>query len=491
MDPGTQAAQAARAGDLPAVDCPSPGPRSDAPETAGTLVGLGEALVRTVRHFWPELPRWLEELPDTRFQPMITYDRRFLAWWGLALFVFKLGSRRQLDFDLRDLSTQVLPNLNRLAGTEQESLPVDGTLDHFLGHLGWSPLADLRTRMTRRLIRMKALDDARLEGHFVVAVDGTGWMCFRTRHCDRCLTQKHGDRVVYLHLLLEAKLLGPSGVALSIGTEFIENVEGRNAVALPDTEQAKQDCELMALERLAPVLKADFPQLPLCLTSDSLYACGRALVIARANHWRFVFTFKEGRLPKVWEEFERLRDLSPENTLRLSLPEGTLQLYRWVNAMSYEDSDRRLHTFNALECVETAKGVTTRFAWLTDFPLGPTTVAAIATKGGRARSRIENEGFNIQKNSLFDLEHPYSMNLERLKAYYLLLQIAHLILQLLEKGSLLRRLAGLARQSVIALFGSLKNIARRLLEAFRYLPLPDKAYDLAAAAALQIRLSPC
>lgn len=408
-------------------------------------------------------------------------------WWGLSLFLFKLGSRRQLDFDLRDLSTQVLPNLNRLAGTQQESLPVDGTLDHFVGHLGWSPVAGLRAQMIRRLIRMKALDDARLQGHFVVAVDGSGWMSFRTRHCDRCLVQKHGDTFRYLHLILEAKLLGPAGLALSIGTEFIENAQGRDATPIPDTEEAKQDCELMALERLAPVLKAQFPQLSLCLTSDSLYACGRALTLARNNDWRFVFTFKEGRLPKVWEEFERLRDLSPENTLRLTLPDGTLQIYRWVNAMSYEDSDHRPQAFNALECTETAKGVTTRFAWLTDFPLGPTQVAAVATKGGRARSRIENEGFNVQKNSLFDLEHPYSMDLEKQKAYYLLLQIAHIILQLLEKGCLLRRRVCQGGKSVVDLFGSLKNIARRLLEAFRYTWLPDEAFDPVAAAGIQIR----
>lgn len=412
-----------------------------------------------------------------------------MTWWGLALFMLKLGYRRQLNFDLRDLSTQVLPNLNRLAGTQQESLPVDGTLDHFLGHLGSSPLAELRAELIRRLIRMKALDEARLQGHFVVAVDGSGWMRFRTRHCGRCLVQKHGDTVVYLHLILEAKLLGPAGLALSVGTEFIENTQERDAAPIPDTEEAKQDCELMALERLAPVLKAQFPQLSLCLTSDSLYACGRALTLARSNDWRFVLTFKQGRLPSVWEEFERLRNLSPENTLRLTLPDGTLQVYRWVNAMSYEDSDHRTHAFNALECVETAKGVTTRFAWLTDFPLGPTTVAAVATKGGRARWRIENEGFNVQKNSLFDLEHPYSMTLEKQKAYYLLLQIAHIILQLLEKGSLLRRLVRQAGKSAVDLFGSLKNIARRLLEAFRYARLPDETFDPVAAAALQIRFA--
>ena len=49
----------------------------------------------------------------------------------------------------------------------------------------------------------------------------------------------------------------------------------------------------------------------------------------------------------------------------------------------------------------------------------------------------------------------------RWPAYYFLLQIAHLLLQLLEKGSLLRQLAkDQGKRTAVELFGSLKNIAR-------------------------------
>ena len=415
------------------------------------------------------------------------YHRRFLFWWGLMLFLVQLRSRRQLDFNLRHAGAPMLANLNRLANVQQESLPVDGTLDHFLGHVGSSPLADLRGQMVRRLIRMKALDDARLMGYFVVAVDGTGWLAFHKRHCDRCLTQKHAETTVYLHYLLEAKLVGPAGTALSIGTEFVENAPDRPA-SVKD-EEAKQDCELMALERLAPALRKSFPQLPLCLTSDSLYACGRSLTLAKNHNFRFCFTFKEGRLPALWKEFQSLLELSPQNCLRLTLPDGTTQIYRWVSGLPYQDSQGRSYTLNAFECLETRNGVTTRYAWITDFPVSATTVVALSTKGGRARSVIENQGFNVQKNSDLNLEHPYSMDLEKMKAYYFLLQIAHLIFQLLEVGSLLRTVAGKAGKSPREFFGSLRNIARRILEAFRYFHLPDDAFDLMASSSIQIRLT--
>lgn len=90
---------------------------------------------------------------------MVTYSHRFLVWWGLLLFLCKLGRVRQLDYQLRDDETFVLANVNALAHAHQESLPVCGTLSHFLGHVGSAALGDLRTRMVRQLIRNKVFDN--------------------------------------------------------------------------------------------------------------------------------------------------------------------------------------------------------------------------------------------------------------------------------------------------------------------------------------------
>ena len=100
----------------------------------------------------------------------------------------------------------------------------------------------------------------------------------------------------------------------------------------------------------------------------------------------------------------------------------------------------------------------------------------MATEGGRQRWCIENQGFNVQKNSGLNLEHAYSEG-EHWAVYYYLLQIAHMLLQLLEKGSLLRQLAQeQGKSSAVALFGSLKNMAERLLESLRNLVWPEEAY---------------
>ena len=51
--------------------------------------------------------------------------------------------------------------------------------------------------------------------------------------------------------------------------------------------------------------------------------------------------------------------------------------------------------------------------------------------------RTPNEGFNIQKNGGYNMEHPYTEDDNGAKCFYLLMQIAHIINQLIEKGSLL------------------------------------------------------
>ncbi|MBV8399912.1 MAG: hypothetical protein JOZ17_14420, partial [Acetobacteraceae bacterium] len=51
---------------------------------------------------------------------------------------------------------------------------------------------------------------------------------FNQRHCPHCLTQQHGEQTTYLHQVLEAKLLGPGGMVLSIATEFIDNRDAQD-----------------------------------------------------------------------------------------------------------------------------------------------------------------------------------------------------------------------------------------------------------------------
>lgn len=55
-------------------------------------------------------------------------------------------------------------------------------------------------------------------------------------------------------------------------------------------------------------------------------------------------------------------------------------------------------------------------------------------KTGRKRCKIENEGFNTQKNHGYEIHHLKSRNVNAMKNHYLLIQIAHIIRQIYDKG---------------------------------------------------------
>jgi len=428
---------------------------------------LPALLARTVHHFFPDFNSWLDQLPDPRREEMIVYPARFLAWWGIGLYLFRLGSRRQLDFDL-SADSRALENFNRLAGTALATRPVHDTLDYFLGRSGPAGLTRLRRQMIVRLIRMKVFEETRIQGRLAVVIDGTGHLVFHKKHCEHCLVQRHETTTVYLHQVLEAKLLGPAGLTLSMASAFIENEQPEQVRTL---EQIKQDCELKAFDRLAASLKAEFPQTRLCIGGDNLFCCGRVLQVCKDKGWSYLLVFKPGGTPALYAEFEQLLALCPDNRLEREA-DGVRRTYRWVVGLVYEDSEGRKWELNALLCKEIANGVETTYAWLTDLKLTATTVEEVA-QGGRNRWRIENEGFNTQKNTQLNLEHVYSIGPEKLKSYYLLLQIAHILIQLLERGSLLVQLAQQYGKTVRQWFGSMKNLVRRLLEGMRYGEMPE------------------
>jgi hypothetical protein len=342
--------------------------------------------------------------------------------------------------------------------------------------------------MIQRLIRMKALDEARLEGRFVVLIDGSGYLVFRGRHCDHCLTQQHGETTLYMHQVLEAKVLGPAGTVFSIATEFIDNRDVPSAPTDASQQRVKQDCELKALRRLLAGLRTKFPQLRICLSGDGLYACGEGFQVAKDYRADYIYTFQPGRLPAVWNDFQGLLRLCPDQRLEWTTPQGVRQVYRWVNGLRYTDSDGREWTFDAIHCTETKpKGEEVEWSWVTSLKVSRATVVDVATRGGRVRWRAENEGFNTQKNSGLNLEHAYSHRCWA--AYYFLLQVAHLLLQLVEKGNLLLHLAQeQGKRAAVELYGSLRNMAQRLLDSLRYQHWPDEAFDRTAAGTIQIRL---
>jgi hypothetical protein len=371
------------------------------------------------------------------------------------MFLFHLKARRQIGLLLRNGPS--VHKFQALFGVER--FPHGDTLEATFSNLETDQIQTVVTGMTETLIRKKVLYSYRLLGiYFIVAIDGTGTISFSRRHCPHCLTRTRDGKTLYYHPVLEAKLITSNGFAFSLMTEFIEN---------PKDKATKQDCELKAFYRLAERLKTRFLRLPILLSMDGLFAGGPTFDLCRRYGWKFMIVLKDDDLASVNEELDALSKLQPENRLvwRTGKEAQIKQVFRWVDDIAYVDSLKKEHTVSAIECLETkpdqeGQKKTTKFKWVTNCHISCKNVITLSNDGGRMRWKIENEGFNVQKKGGYELEHAYTNNPNSAKVFYLLLQIAHLLAQLLYKANLLK-------SDFPNGFGSAKNLAFRLLEAWR------------------------
>jgi hypothetical protein len=437
---------------------------------------LLRCLLCTVSHFFGGVKQIFKNIKDPRNPEKTVYPLPCLFFTGILMFLSGFGARRQIGHLLRnnDASSS---KFNALFNTEK--CPHGDTLNAVFMNLSTDEMQESITSLTETLIRKKILYRHRLfNRYFLIAVDGTGVLTFHERHCDHCLTKKKSDgRILYYHNVLEAKLITPDGSAFSLMTEFIEN---------PEENVSKQDCELKAFYRLADRLKKRFPGLPVCLCADGLFACGPVFELCEKNGWKYVITLKDRDLPGVNSESETLSRMETGNrlTFRTGKQAEIKQSFRWINNISYEDSYKNEHAVSVLECIETKPHKeelkTKKFKWITNHKIHTGNIIPLATEGGRLRWKIENEGFNAQKNGGFELEHAYSRNENAGKIFYYLLQIAHILFQLISKGSLFTKAFPKG-------VGSLKNIMFRMKEAWRNLRISSDEIRAMLSEKIQIR----
>lgn len=424
---------------------------------------------KTINHFFPKFIESLKKIPD--YRKGSRYELSEIIMGGITMYLLKEGSRNSFNNDRMDNNFR--KNYKTLFGME---LPHMDTVDDVFRVIRPEELEKFKVEMVRELIEKKVLHKGRLKGkYFLIAVDATGVMSFTKKHCDKCLTKisKNGKRS-WFHNVLEAKLVLPNGLAISLSSEWIEN---------ETIEYDKQDCEIKAFDRLAKKLKKYFPRLPICIAGDGLYPNQRFFKICEENRWEFIVTLKEGNLPSVWEEVKLLLPLERTNKLKVirikKKKEEETKIYRWINQIHYKD-----YKLNWLETIEKIKGDKKEkkniFVHISSLKINENSATEISF-AGRMRWKIENEGFNEQKNNGYELEHKYSeVSLMASKNYYQCLQIACIINQLLVIG---QKLKTYLKEKI-----TLKYLWKRLLAFLLYGEIDREKISRLLNKKIQIRL---
>ena len=380
---------------------------------------LLKELIKIINKYFPMLNKLLDDLTDKRHKSYITYSIRTLIL--TRIFALLCGITSMNEMNTKFNKDEAISNLSSICNKNLFEVPDWQTIQDVIEQLNIEEIRNIRKYMVKSLIRSKMFDKYRYNGAFQLLVDATGISSHDYNLNNNCIIKKSKNGIIkYYKQVLEAKIV-VGNIVISLDTEWIENADMK-------TEKKKQDCEINAFKRMAPRIKKEYPKLNFIITGDALYATAPMLDICKNNGWHYIFNLKKKRLKQVYEEFEA--DIKYIN-------EAKKDHYFLSCGIKYKN-----HIFNVIRYEEkqlsNGKEKLITFNYITDLKVNDYRIEDIVTMG-RRRWKIENEGFNEQKNGTFCISHLCSRNENALKIHYYFIQIAHIIRQLLDNGSIMLR----------------------------------------------------
>jgi hypothetical protein len=321
-----------------------------------------------------------------------------------AFAMFSLKAPSLLAFD----KERAEGNLHTIYGIER--VPCDTRMREILDPLSPKWLRPAFKSVFRQLQRGKALEAMTwLDGHYLLALDGTGYFSSKTIHCASCLRRVHRNgSMTYAHQMLGAAIIHPDQRAvIPLMPEPITNRDGMD----------KNDCERNAAKRFVAKLRQDHPHLKFIVTEDSLSANAPHVETLHAHDLRYILGVKEGDHSYLFQQVE-----TAEQAGRVTYYERhdraakVVHRFRFINQVPLNASNAAVQV-NFIEYWEIGQNKVQHFSWVTDIRVSQRNVYQLM-RGGRARWKIENETFNTLKNQGYNFEHNYGHGTQNLSVVF-------------------------------------------------------------------------
>jgi len=378
----------------------------------------------------PVILKRLAKIADPRNPRKIKHKLTVLMVYGILTFVYQMASRREANSEMT--RPMFVENL-MLLFPGLESIPHHDTLMRLLCRIDVNQIESANLDLVKNLIRKKKFKRYLVDQYYPVAIDGTQKLVRDTLWSEECLERKvkegEGTAKQYYVYVLEANLVFSNGMNIPLMSEFLSYTDG-------DISRNKQDCELEAFKRLAKRLKAEFPCLRIMVLADGLYPNGPVMNdICRKYGWQFMIVLQDKSLPSVWEEYDGLKGLQPDNKLKMNWG-NRRQQFQWVNNIYYYygPNGRKKLTLHLVTCEESWEELdkhsnevitkTSRHAWISSEPLDKGNIHKRCNLGARHRWGIESS-ILVEKRQGYQYEHCFSYDWHVMKGYHYLMRLGH------------------------------------------------------------------
>ena len=363
-----------------------------------------------------------------------------------AFAMFSLKSPSLLAFDKQ----RAEGNLGTIYGITRA--PCDTYMRETLDPVSPESLRPSFKSVFRQLQRGKALEDmVFLDGHYLVALDGTGYFSSPTIHCASCLHKVHRNgSITYYHQMLGAAIIHP---------DFREVIPLMPEPIVKPDGTAKNDCERHAAKRFIAKLRQDHPHLKCIITEDRLSANAPHVETRHDDGCHAILGGKEGDHAYLFKQVQAAEAAGRVTSYeRHDRAAGVIHRFRFVNDMPLNASRADVRV-NFIEYWEIGPDQVQHFSWVTDLRVSKRNVYKLM-RGGRARWKIENETFNTLKNQGYNFEHNYGHGEQNLSVVFaMLMMLAFLVDQT-------QQLCCALFQAVWAKLGSKRLLWERLRALF-------------------------
>src|SRR5881397_253412 len=331
-----------------------------------------------------------------------------------AFAIFSLKAPSLLSFDKQ----RAEGNLKTIYGITHT--PCDTRMRERLDPVSPESLRPSFTLVFRQLQRGKALEPmAFLDGHYLLALDGTGYFSSQTIHCASCLHKVHRNgSITYSHQMLGAAIIHPDKrEVIPLMPEPIITQDGT----------AKNDCERNAAKRFMAKLRQDHPHLKFIITEDSLSSNAPHIETLHDHGCHYILGVKEGDHAYLFQQVQVAEHAGRVTYYnRHDRAAGVVHRFRFVNDVPLNASRADIRV-NVIEYWEIGQDQVQHFSWVTDVRVSTRNVYRLM-RAGRARWKIENETFNTLKNQGYNFEHNYGHGEQNLSLVFaMLMMLAFLV----------------------------------------------------------------
>jgi hypothetical protein len=360
------------------------------------------------------LRRSLEAIPEHRTGLNIQYS---LVDVGLGAFaVFCLQSPSFLAYQEQMRKQHGRDNAKSLFGIE--NIPSDGQTRNLLDPVAPSCLREPFWDIFRLVEYSGNLEPYRhVAGTLLISFDGTRFFSSEKIHCDQCTVYEYQGGTSYAHTVLAAVVSAPGQPhVLALEPEFVTPQDGHD----------KQDCEQQAIKRWLTRNAERFEDWSVTALTDDLHSHQPLCELLREHRFHFILTCKPESHSTLYQELDlltKVKDAHQTHTARRWIGHHYEEWrYHWVEDVPLRTGkDVMRVNWCEVTVIHARTGEQLyHSAWITSHALTPETVEAVAD-AGRARWKVENEGFNVLKNQGYEFEHNFGHGQQHLSMLLLTL----------------------------------------------------------------------